>query len=290
LTARAQGGQETMVSYNASTFHDRDGKLQGVFAAARDVTERKLFEQALQEKNLEMENANLAKDRFLASMSHELRTPLNAIIGFTGTLLMRLPGPLTADQDKQLKTIQTSGRHLLSLINDLLDVAKIESGNVELDAVPVVCQEVVKEVLDTLITLAQQKGLTLRAETPPLPITLQTDRRALNQILLNFVNNAIKFTDTGDITLRLVQRMDNGRLVTQFAVSDSGVGIRAEDQPKLFHAFSQLDAGSTRRYEGTGLGLYLSQKLARLIDGQLSFTSEYGQGSTFVLELAVKQP
>src|SRR4029077_17948433 len=114
LTARAKGGEETVVSYNATTFYDQAGILQGVFAAARDVTERKRFEQTLQEKNIELENANLAKDRFLASMSHELRTPLNAIIGFTGTLLMKLPGPLTGDQDKQLKTIQVSAKHLLS--------------------------------------------------------------------------------------------------------------------------------------------------------------------------------
>ena len=285
LTARGADGLETVVSYNASTFHDRDGKLQGVFAAARDVTERKRFEQTLQEKNIEMENANLAKDRFLASMSHELRTPLNAIIGFTGTLLMKLPGPLTAGQDKQLKIIQTSGRHLLSLINDLLDVAKIEAGNVELDVVPVVCQEVVKEVIDTLLTLAEQKGLTLSADTPIALITLRTDRRALNQILLNFVNNAIKFTETGAIKLTLTQRHENGHVLTHFSVTDSGVGIRPEDQTRLFQAFTQLDSGSTRRYEGTGLGLYLSQKLASLIKGSLSFHSEYGKGSTFVLEL-----
>jgi PAS domain S-box-containing protein len=285
LTARAIDGLETVVSYNASTFHDRDGKLQGVFASAHDITERKRFEQRLQEKNIEMENANLAKDRFLASMSHELRTPLNAIIGFTGTLLMKLPGPLTAGQDKQLKIIQTSGRHLLSLINDLLDVAKIEAGNVELDLVPVVCQEVVKEVIDTLLTLAEQKGLALSAETPAALITLRTDRRALNQILLNFVNNAIKFTETGAISLRLTQRHENGQLLTCFCVTDSGVGIRAQDQTRLFQAFTQLDSGSTRRYEGTGLGLYLSQKLASLIKGNLSFHSEHGKGSTFVLEL-----
>src|SRR6185295_7710095 len=115
LTARRKDGRETVVSYNAATFYDRDGKLQGVFAAARDVTERKRFEQTMQEKNVELENANFAKDRFLASMSHELRTPLNAIIDFTNTLLMKLPEPLTTDQDSQLKTIQTNARHLLSL-------------------------------------------------------------------------------------------------------------------------------------------------------------------------------
>ena len=288
LTARAMSGLETVVSYNASTFHDRDGKLQGVFAAARDVTERQRFELALQEKNIEMEKANLAKDRFLASMSHELRTPLNAIIGFTGTLLMKIKGPLTDGQEKQIRTIQNSGRHLLSLINDLLDVAKIEAGNVELDVMAVECQEVIKEVLDTLATLAEQKGLTLKSEMPSVLITLRTDRRALSQILLNFVNNAIKFTDTGSITLNLTQQTENGSLITRFNVTDSGVGIQQEDQAKLFQAFSQIDSSSTRRYEGTGLGLYLSQRLSHLIDGHLSFTSEYGKGSSFVLTLTAK--
>lgn len=140
LTARAKGGSETVVSYNAATFNDREGKLQGVFAAARDVTERKRFEQTLQEKNLEMEKANLAKDRFLASMSHELRTPLNAIIGFTGTLLLKMGGPLTEEQEKQLRTVQSSGKHLLSLINDLLDLAKIESGKVDIRFEQVSCR------------------------------------------------------------------------------------------------------------------------------------------------------
>lgn len=288
LTAQTLEGIKTVVSYNASTFHDREGKLQGVFAAARDVTERQLFELALQEKNIEMENANLAKDRFLASMSHELRTPLNAIIGFTGTLLMKIKGPLTEGQDKQIRTIQNSGRHLLSLINDLLDVAKIEAGNVELDVMAVVCQEIINDVLDTLTPLAQQKGLTLDARMPSEPISLQTDQRALSQILINLVNNAIKFTDAGSITLDLDQHRENGRVITRFNVSDTGVGIQQQDQVKLFQAFSQIDSGSARQYEGTGLGLYLSQKLARLINGNLSFTSEFGEGSSFVLALEEK--
>lgn len=142
LTARHRDSSTTVVSYNAATLYDQEGKLQGVFAAARDVTERKLWEQTLQEKNLELEQANLAKDRFLASMSHELRTPLNAIIGFAGTLLMKLPGPLTGDQERQLSTIRSSAGHLLSLINDLLDLAKIDSGRVDLRFEPVDCTSV----------------------------------------------------------------------------------------------------------------------------------------------------
>ena len=146
LTARSKEGRETVVSYNATTFADRDGKLQGVFAAARDVTERKRFEQTLQEKSLEMENANLAKDRFLANMSHELRTPLNSIIGFAGTLLMKVSGPLAPKQEKQLQNISTSAKHLLLLINDLLDLAKIESGKIEMKLEPISCRSIIQEV------------------------------------------------------------------------------------------------------------------------------------------------
>ncbi len=283
LTARSKNGQETVVSYNATTFYDQSGKLQGVFAAARDVTERKRFEQTLQEKNMELESANLAKDRFLASMSHELRTPLNAIIGFTGTLLMRLPGPLTGDQEKQLQTIQVSARHLLSLINDLLDLAKIESGKVELNFEPVVCQDVIEEVMTSLRPLAELKGLTLDMDAPETPLTILTDRRALSQILINLTNNAIKFTDRGLVQLALAQRHDNGQPRTLIAIRDTGMGIRERDRAKLFEAFERV--GGAARHEGTGLGLHLSQKLAALLGGHIELESEYGKGSTFILIL-----
>ncbi|HYY89811.1 MAG TPA: PAS domain S-box protein, partial [Chloroflexota bacterium] len=172
LTARHRDGHETVVSYNAATFVNQEDELQGVFAAARDVTERKRFEQALQEKNLELEQASLAKDRFLASMSHELRTPLNAIIGFTGTLLMKLPGPLNNEQERQLEMVQTSGKHLLSIINDLLDLAKIESGKVQLALEPVDCRSVVEEVVRSLRSLAEDKGLAMEEDLPERRVTV----------------------------------------------------------------------------------------------------------------------
>ncbi|MBI1878165.1 MAG: PAS domain S-box protein, partial [Chloroflexi bacterium] len=281
LTARSKAGLETVVSYNATTFNDQAGKLQGVFAAARDVTERKRFEQTLQEKNVELENANLAKDRFLASMSHELRTPLNAIIGFTGTLLMQLAGPLTPDQEKQLTIIEASAEHLLSLINDLLDLAKIESGKVELNFEPVLCQGVLEKVAATLGPLAETKGLAFEVETPQPELVLRTDQRALSQIIINLTNNAIKFTERGTVRLALTQRQANGRRLTEISILDTGIGIRPEDQAKLFQAFQQVD--TTRRFEGTGLGLHLSQKLAHLLGGHIEFESEYGQGSRFTL-------
>ncbi|MBI5508652.1 MAG: PAS domain S-box protein [Deltaproteobacteria bacterium] len=288
LTARAKDGRETVVSYNAATFADRDGKLQGVFAAARDVTERKRFELTLQEKNLEMENANLAKDRFLASMSHELRTPLNAIIGFTGTLLMKLPGPLTGDQDNQLKTIQSSAKHLLSLINDLLDLAKIESGKVEVNLEQVSCRSVVEEVKAALAPLAEAKGLKFDLKLPDEDLLARTDRRALSQILLNLTNNAIKFIEAGgEITLELRRRAGDGSAKTEFAVADTGIGIKPEDQVRLFQAFTQV-GGPAGRHEGTGLGLHLSKKLAELLDGRITFTSSFGKGSEFVFTIEEK--
>jgi two-component system sensor histidine kinase/response regulator len=241
-------------------------------------------------KNLELAEASRMKSAFIANMSHELRTPLNAIIGFTGALLMKLPGPLTVDQDKQLNTIRTSARHLLSLINDILDVAKIEAGKVTLTLERVQCQDLITQTADTLRPLAAPKGLQLLVDLPNEPIVIDSDKRALTQIIINLANNAIKFTDTGTVRILLAQKMDNGRLLTEFSVADSGSGIKAEDQPKLFQAFSQLDSTSTRHVEGAGLGLYLCQNLANLLGGKLAFTSEFGCGSVFTLSLGGKRP
>ncbi|APA67065.1 hybrid sensor histidine kinase/response regulator [Janthinobacterium sp. 1_2014MBL_MicDiv] len=242
-------------------------------------------------KNLELAEASRMKSAFIANMSHELRTPLNAIIGFTGALLMKLPGPLTADQDKQLNTIRASARHLLSLINDILDVAKIEAGKLTLSIEPVHCQELMAEVADTLRPLAQQKGLALGielGEADQPPAIIDTDRRALTQILINLLNNAIKFTEQGTVRISLAQREEDGVLVTEMSIADSGAGIKEEDQAKLFQAFSQLDSTSTRHVEGAGLGLYLCQNLANAIGGALFFNSDYGSGSTFTLALRSK--
>ena len=237
-------------------------------------------------KNLELAEASRMKSAFIANMSHELRTPLNAIIGFTGALLMKLPGPLTDEQDRQLNTIRNSARHLLSLINDILDVAKIEAGKVTLTVESVQCQQLMGEVADTLRPLAAQKGLEVLVDMPEQPIVLQTDRRALAQIMINLANNAIKFTEKGMIKLALKQRTDEEQaLITEFSVTDSGSGIKEEDQAKLFQAFSQLDNSSTRHVEGAGLGLYLSQNLANLLGGSLFFSSDFGKGSTFTLAL-----
>jgi len=236
-------------------------------------------------KNIELGEASRMKSAFIANMSHELRTPLNAIIGFTGALLMKLPGPLTTEQDKQLNTIRSSARHLLSLINDILDVAKIEAGKVTLSLEQIQCQPLIAEVAETLRPLAQQKGLELSVDLAAEPITVETDRRALTQILINLANNAIKFTEHGTVRISLSQRFDDSHRLTEFSVADSGAGIKEEDQAKLFQAFSQLDSTSTRHAEGAGLGLYLCQNLADVIGGALFFKSDFGAGSTFTLTL-----
>ena len=288
LTVRARDGRQTLVSCNASTFLDHDGKLQGVFAAARDVTERRLVEQALQEKNVELEKANQTKDRFLANMSHELRTPLNAIIGFTGTLLMKLPGPLNAEQEDHLQIVERNANQLLSLINDLLDLAKIESGNVELQLVPVLCQGVIDDVVNALAPIARQKGIELTSQSLDRELPVCTDRRALSQILLNLTSNALKFTEHGTVHIKLQQHDDAAGHVTDITVVDTGIGIRREDQDRLFGAFQQVERADKLAQQGTGLGLHLSQKLAKLLGGEIDFESEPGRGSAFTLSIREK--
>jgi protein-histidine pros-kinase len=276
------------VSLSIFPLTNSDGEVIGIASIARDIAERKRFEIDLKGKNTELENANRAKDHFLALMSHELRTPLNAILGFTGTLLMKLPGPLTEEQVRQLRTIQSSGKLLLSLISDLLDLAKIESGKVAIFWEHIILQSVVEEVRATLTPLAEKKGLKMTVHVPEEELVLTTDRRSLTQILLNLTGNAIKFTEKGGVDIELRGDRHNGHRLTEITVRDTGVGIPDKDQAKLFQAFTQVGNTGPRRHEGTGLGLHLSRKLAELLGGQIRFHSQYGKGSTFTLSLQGK--
>ncbi|WP_411887186.1 PAS domain S-box protein [Hydrocarboniphaga effusa] len=276
-------GTEFPVEISLSPLETEEGVL--VSSAIRDISDRKRIEHALQERNVELNNAILAKDRFLASMSHELRTPLNAVIGFTSMLLMRLPGPLTDGQDQQLRLIKSSAAHLLSLINDLLDLAKIESGKVELHLEPVDCRAVLDEVAATLRPLAEAKALDFELEAAE-PLHIRADRRALSQIVINLANNAIKFTEHGRVVVSLVRH--GGQV--EIAVRDSGIGIRTEEVARLFEPFAQLGGDTARAREGSGLGLHLSQKLAALLGGRIECRSTYGEGSVFTLFLPTALP
>jgi len=276
-------GTEFPVEISLSPIKTEETPL--VMSAIRDVSERKRFEKALQEKNIELERANLAKDRFLASMSHELRTPLNAVIGFTGTLLMRLPGELNDEQSHQLDIVRSNAMHLLALINDLLNLAKIEAGKVELNSEPTECCSLVNEVAASLKPQAVAKGLALLVDVPPGDVVLKTDRRALNQIMLNLANNAIKFTAAGHVRIRLLASESGARQGFDFVVEDTGPGIDEAEQAALFGAFVQGHAAKQKGVEGTGLGLHLSRKLAELLGGELNCYSVPGQGSRFVLSL-----
>jgi protein-histidine pros-kinase len=284
LFACRHDGSEFPVEISLSPLPTEEGGTF-VMSAIRDITERKRFEQALKEKNVELERASRAKDRFLAAMSHELRTPLNAVIGFTGTLLMRLPGPLTDEQVKQLNMVQAGARHLLALITDLLDLARIEAGKTEFKPEATRCLELVGLVVDSLRPLAQAKGLTLQLQGPEPDLTLRVDQRALRQIVLNLLNNAIKFTERGGVTVRVARGAAPGAGTVEISVEDTGVGIREEDRQMLFSPFSQLDASVRGRAEGTGLGLHLSRKLAEALGGRIEVDSRFGGGSTFTVVL-----
>jgi PAS domain S-box-containing protein len=275
-------GSEFPVEISLSPMETEEGPF--VSSAIRDVTERKRFEQALRDKNMQLEDAARIKDRFLATMSHELRTPLNAVIGFTGTLLMELPGVLNAEQKRQLGLVQSSADHLLALINDLLDLAKLDDNTKELRWEPVDCRGLLEELSASFLPQAERKGLAFGLHLPDGPLELHTDHRALRQIVTNLVGNAIKFTQRGSVDLSL-ERSSIGSDGTpwRFRVRDTGAGIADHDQPRLFLAFSRLEAAERDAVEGSGLGLYLSRKLALALGGTLELHSTPGQGSIFTL-------
>src|SRR5665648_159374 len=223
------------------------------------------------------------QDHFLANMSHELRTPLTVIIGFIKILMMGSAGPLNDRQEQQASKIETNATHLLALLNDLLDLAKVLSGTEELTLEPVDLRSVVDEVETSLRPLAEKKGLALEIDCPPKLNLGRSRRRTLLQILLNLANNSIKFTDKGTVRVVVEGGAQNNQAVTRIHVIDTGIGIRPEDQDKLFEPFTQLNPNANEA--GTGLGLHLSRNLARSLGGDVTFHSLFGQGSTFTLVL-----
>jgi PAS domain S-box-containing protein len=286
LTARARDGKETVVSYNATTFHDRDRKLQGVFAAARDVTERKRFEQTLQENNIELkrtkaaaEKANIAKSDFLAAMSHEIRTPMNAILGMADMLW---ESNLDADQMQYVEVFRRAGSSLLVLINDILDLSKIEAGHLDLESVEFDLEEVVDQAIELTAVKARAKGILLLSRlVPGLTTTLTGDPTRLKQILINLLGNAVKFTESGEVVLTVQNHESRKPGEIEVAISDTGVGIPPEKLETIFEDFTQADHSTTRKYGGTGLGLGISRRLVESMAGRLTASSSVGEGSTF---------
>ncbi len=254
---------------------------------AHDGLEKKVTERTkeLHKANIRLKELDLLKSMFLASMSHELRTPLNSIIGFTGWLLMRMEGELNEEQTKQLTMVKTNANHLLDLINDILDISKIEAGKLDLNLEEFDIAEVVNEVVTSVLPLVEDKKLQL-IHYIPKGVILNSDRRRVKQVLTNLVSNAIKFTYEGNIKIEGFMVNKTGLQVT---ITDSGIGIKEEDIEILFQPFQQIDMSSTKKHEGTGLGLYLCKKILDLLSGDISVKSQFGKGSIFKILLPIKE-
>ena len=274
-------GSEFPVEISLSPLETEEGLFFS--SAIRDVTQRKRVEQALQEKNVGLERALLAKDRFLANMSHELRTPLNGIIGFTEFLIGEKPGPLQPRQREYLNDVLSSARHLLTLINDVLDLAKVEAGKMELHPEQFLIREALEETTAVVKTMADLKhiGLTVTVDAGLQMATL--DQQKFKQVLYNLLSNAVKFTAQGGNVEVCAKRLDERHFEVQ--VRDTGIGIRPEDLGRLFTEFEQLDSGTARHFEGTGLGLALTKKIVELQGGHIRVEAEPGKGSLFTATL-----
>jgi PAS domain S-box-containing protein len=265
-----------------------DGQLQGVYAIYRDISKRKRTEAELKaaKETTELANRKLReldrlKSMFIASMSHELRTPLNAIIGFTGMTLEELSGELNEEQKDNLSRVYRSANHLLNLISDVIDISKIEAGRTDRYPESFLLSEIVDEATASIENQLKEKELQLKVELPE-EITMHTDRKRMLQCLLNFLSNAAKYSEKGTVTLKAFASEDD----VEISVSDTGIGIAKEDMHKLFEAFERLESHLRVKAGGTGLGLYLTKKIAtEILDGNIRAASEQGKGSTFTIAI-----
>ncbi len=291
LTALGRDGKETVVSYNATTFYDRDRNLKGVFAAARDVTDRKQFEQALQVNNVELESAkaaaekaNRAKSEFLSSMSHELRTPLNGVLGFAQLMQSEKPPP-SPSQQRSIQQILKGGWYLLRLINEILDLAMIESGKVTVSSEPMSLAEVLQDCRVLIGPQATKREIELILPEFDDPFYIHADLTRVKQVVINLLSNAIKYNRTGGVVTVRCTRAD-GRV--RVHVKDTGAGLAPEQIGQLFQPFNRLGQEESME-EGTGIGLVVTKQLVELMGGQIGVDSERGVGTEFWVEFAASE-
>jgi PAS domain S-box-containing protein len=322
LVMKAKDGTETIVAYNASLYRDQAGKVMGAFAAARDITilkrseaevrrerdkvkesmlkkisllnERAKLIAQLGEANIQLRELDRLKSAFLANISHELRTPMNSIIGYSDLLLDGVDGRINEEQEKSLGKIIDNAKHLLQLINNLLDLSKIESWKIEIEAVQFNLKGLIDSVVPFFKGMITKKGLTLDIDIEEnLPLVCG-DEDKIKHVLINLLNNAIKFTHEGGIIIR-AKISDRGiqpgesPIFAEVCVEDTGIGIKDEDLDKIFKKFMQADISASRRYEGTGLGLSIARGLIALHNGMIWVTSEYGKGSQFHFTIPLKK-
>lgn len=304
-----RNGEHVWIAWTNKVVLDAEGKLVEILSIGTDITERLNAEKEIKALNANLEqrvaerteelhtaliraeSADKIKSAFLATMSHELRTPLNSIIGFTGIVLQGMAGPLNVEQTKQLGMVRSSAKHLLALINDVLDISKIEAGQLEVRAEPFHLTPVIEKVVGLLKPVAEKKGLVLNTIISKALGEIVSDERRLAQILINLLNNAIKFTEKGSVTLT-VQLLPSDQhpfnQVVNIIITDTGIGIKPEEIQHLFQPFHQIDSGLTRLHEGTGLGLAICKKLLDLMGGQITVASEWSKGTEFMVTLPLR--